>query len=209
MGFIANQDDQQAFLESLERGVPCPVEAQCGGRGVDVRAAFGGGVYEPPLGAMYGDMTRAGLDPAALVVRLAQYGCGPALQGLADAEPGCFDLRPFAAEDGGGAQSLIGAALDGYWRLSEQFGGGDALADQYAVAVVALLAGGASRHVVNGVSLWAAWPVVWRVWQRSGVRLEGWASAAYEARAWAAAGAVADAEAAAIEMALADVEALA
>ncbi len=165
-----------------ERDNPCPFGFE-EGMHMSVPWEFGGGVFEAPIGALYGDQTRAGIDLAAVVLRLCQYGVAPTLHRMVEVEPGCFDLETFISDNGFEA-SLIGATLEAYWLISSHYGGGAALADQYADAVAALLAGGASRHVINGISLFAAWPVVERVYQRTGARLAGWVSQAYMAKCW-------------------------
>ncbi len=201
MNFVANMQDKieadDSFFAWMELDCPCPSQVEPAAQ-FDVPAAFGEGIYEAPAGVLYGDMFQRGLDRAALVVRLAEYAVAPALHALAERDRHCFDLAPFVT-DACGERCLIAASLEAYWRLSEFFGGGGALADQYADAVAALLAGGASRRVTCGLSLWATWPVVSRVWQRTSVRLVGWASRDYERRCWASVDVGGVAEAAAQE----------
>ena len=181
MSYVETQHDDKldAWFASMERDEGCTEPTKLlPATAYDVPKAFGG-AYEAPKGVMYGS------DLAGAVLRAAQYGQAAVLDALAEADPECFALKPFADEAGGLPTDLIAQALSGFWITSERFGGTPELAHQYYATVLALLNGGASPRITSVVSLFAAWPVVLMVNISSGIRLEGWASKAHEAACWA------------------------
>lgn len=183
---VKSDEDHDATMQYEELGIGAAPTAEPG-LWRDVRAEFGDG-FVPPIGVMYHNIVYKNQIPhAAHILRWAQYGVGPALAALAKRDPKAFVQTVHRDEGGVGRSCLIGAALAGYWHIASDAGDvGGALADRYAGAVVALLAGGAPSRATVPISLWGAWPVVERVAALTGIRLRGWASEDYVSRCWAA-----------------------